>query len=214
MPRGKRLFKLIVKRVRGSKKGTSYTRKFKTKAEMQAAMKRYAKLGQKKGGPTKRDVVPRPTGGKGFIEVKIPAKKVKPKSIGQQVTKAEVDIRDSKDALKKLAAIHKAETRKMQIIMNKIKRFPKDPAKAPKSPFGRTLTKEGLQKDLDFIKKEHVRTAKARKGWTSTLKKGRSNLKSAQKARAAEIQKRMAANPPSGSLRAKKRVTTTKRFKR
>lgn len=47
MPRGKRLFKLIVKRVRGSKKGTSYTRKFRTQAELNAAKARYAKLGKR-----------------------------------------------------------------------------------------------------------------------------------------------------------------------
>lgn len=44
MPRGKRLFELVVTRVRGSKKGSSYVRKFKTAAEREAARGRYAKI--------------------------------------------------------------------------------------------------------------------------------------------------------------------------
>lgn len=51
MPRGARLFKLVVKRVRGSKKGTSYTRKFRTQADLNAAKARYAKLGKSRIKP-------------------------------------------------------------------------------------------------------------------------------------------------------------------
>lgn len=48
MPRGKALFKLVVKRVRGSKKGTTYSRSFKSQADMNAYKTRIAKRGKPK----------------------------------------------------------------------------------------------------------------------------------------------------------------------